>query len=124
MTTIRKIEDLEVWQEARKLSKTVYRLIEKLPKKEEYNICRHLRENARGTPANIAEGFYRHFKKERLHLLDVAKGNLGEIKSDCYLCYDNKYIAYQSLRNLIEQIHKTETMLNGLIGTISRKSNR
>lgn len=122
MATIRKVEDLKAWQEARILSKMIYSLATKLPKSEEYNIKRHLKENARGTPANIAEGFYRYFKKERLHLFDISRGCLGEMKNDCYLCNDNEYIDKKELEKYLDQISKVEALLNGLIRTISQSS--
>lgn len=119
MATIRKIEDLKVWQEAKLLGKWTYKLADTLPNCENYNLKRHLKENARGCPANISEGFYRHFKKERLHLFDVAKGNLGEIKSDIYFCRDICYIKKELATKYINQINKVEAMLNGFIGTVA-----
>jgi len=120
MATIKKLEDLQVWIEAMKLAKIIYKLCNELPPEEKYNTCRHLRENARGCPANIAEGFYRYFKKERLHLFDVAKGNLGEIKSDVYLSYDVGYKKLEEIKKITDQIELVEKLLNGLIGVVSR----
>ena len=57
---IENLEDLEAWQEARKLCKMIYELIEDFPKTEEYSIKKHFRESSRGVPANIAEGFEKY----------------------------------------------------------------
>lgn len=124
MPTIKKIEDLQVWKEARILSKMLYELANGLPKSEEYNLKRHIKENARGIPANIAEGFYRYFKKERLHLFDITRGCLGEVRNDCYLCYDNKFIQKEILITYIRQINKVGAMLNSFINSIGRRSIR
>ncbi len=59
--SINKLEDLEAWQEARKLRKDIYLLIENFFKSEEYNLKKYLRESSRGTALNITEGFSRFF---------------------------------------------------------------
>lgn len=122
MSTIRKIEDLNVWQEARKLGKLIYELADKLPKSEEYNLKKHLKENARGFPANISEGFYRYFKKEKLHFYSIAKGCLGEIKSDIYFVFEvyTEIFPEKSLEEFLEKIDKTGKMLNSFINTTSK----
>jgi len=108
MATITQLEDLDVWKEAKVLAKMIYILTDSLPKSEEYNLKKHLKENARGLPANIAEGFYRYFKKERLHFYSIAKGCLGEIKNDLYLCNDLSYIESDILEKNRGQINKVE----------------
>lgn len=121
MATIRKLEDLKVWQEAKLLCKWVYVLSDSLPTSENYNLKKHLCENARGCPANIGEGFHRYFKKERLHFFDIAKGNLGEIKSDIYVCCEVGYIKEETRIKYIRQIDKIELMLNGLIAIVAKQ---
>jgi len=123
MATITQLEDLEVWKEAKVLAKMIYILTDGLPGSEEYNLKRHLKENARGFPANISEGFYRYFKKERLHFYSIAKGCLGEIKNDVYLCNDLGYIkSPHSLNEYLKQIDKVEKILNSFIGYTSKSS--
>ena len=124
MATITRLEDLEVWKEARVLAKMVYILTDSLPKSEEYNLKKHLKENARGLPANIAEGFYRYFKKERLHFYSIAKGCLGEIKNDLYLCNDLGYIESDILEKNRGQINKVERMLNSFIRCTSKSNQK
>lgn len=119
MSTIKEIEKLEVWQEAKKLGKMIYELANRLQKSEDYNLKRHLRENARGLPANIAEGFYRHFKKEKLHFYSIAKGCFGEIKSDIYFTFDiyPQIFKEKSLEEYLRQIDKVGKKLNKFIIT-------
>jgi len=61
MATIKKLEDLEAWQEARKLCNGIYEIVKIYPQEEKYNLVRHLKESERGTMGNIAEGFGRYF---------------------------------------------------------------
>ena len=122
MSKIERLEDLNVWQEACLLGKWIYKLADTLPNCENYNLKKHLKENGRGCPANVGEGFYRYFKKERLHFFDIAKGNLGEMKSDIYFCYNVGYIKEELRIKYIKQIDKVEAMLNGLISSVSKNT--
>ncbi|NQU77572.1 four helix bundle protein [Candidatus Falkowbacteria bacterium] len=115
--TIKKLVDLEVWQEARKLCRGVYIIIRVFPKTEEWNIKKHLRESARGTVANIAEGFGRYFYKESLKFYGVAMGCLEEVRSDLYISFDNGYINEETLNKFLKQVDKVQAKLNGLIAS-------
>lgn len=122
--SISHIEDLNVWQESRLLSQDIYTIIKKLPVEEKYNASKHLRENARGTPANIAEGFYRFHYQDSIRFYLIARGCLGELKSDLYLCFDQKYITEEEFKQLLERVSKIFIMLNGLIkSTRNQKQN-
>ncbi|MFA6295881.1 MAG: four helix bundle protein [Patescibacteria group bacterium] len=115
MAKINRIEDLDAWQEARKLCQGIYLITNHFPKYELYNIMKHLRENGRGVPANIAEGFGRYFFKEKLRFYGIAKGCLEEMRNDIYLSYDSKYINKEIFNKFINQINKVCKQINGLI---------
>jgi len=119
MSTIKKLEDLEIWKEALNLGKLIYRLTEKLPKSEEYNLKKHLKENARGFPANIAEGFSRYFRKEKLHFYGIARGCLGEMKSDIYFTFQAypKILDKKLFEEYLEKIDRIGKKLNTFIKT-------
>ena len=114
--TIKKLEDLEAWQEARLLCKWIYKLTESYPKSEEYNLKKHMRESSRGTTSNIGEGFGRYFFKENLRFYGIAKGCLNEVKSDLYISHDVGYIKEEEiLQRYVRQANKVEAKINGLI---------
>lgn len=123
MSTIRRIEDLEVWQEARKLCQGIYVITAHFPYSEKYNLTKHLQENARGVPSNIAEGFGRYFYKDSLRFYGITKGCLGEMKSDIYLAFDVKYFNKEILDKFVNQINLVERKLNGLIANIMNRMN-
>jgi len=113
---IKELEDLKAWQEARKLTKIVYDETNNLPKSEEYNIKKHMRECARSAPGNIAEGFGRYHLKESSQFYRIAKGSLEELKSDTYICLDNKFLSEASCEKIFNQIKMVSRLNNGLIG--------
>jgi len=118
---IMKLEDLEAWQEARKLCKGVYTITSGYPKTEIYNLIKHLRESSRGIASNIAEGLGRFFFKEKLRFYGIAKGCLGEVKSDLYLSHDATYISKDILKRFIAQCDLVEAKINGLISSINKQ---
>ncbi|MFH1822131.1 MAG: four helix bundle protein [Patescibacteria group bacterium] len=113
--TIKKLEDLEAWQEARLLCQGVYIITKSYPKSEEYILKKHLRESARGVASNIAEGFGRYYFKENLRFYGIAKGCLNEVKSDLFISFDVGYISSELLQKFLKQIEKVEAKINGLI---------
>jgi len=115
MATIRRIEDLEAWQEAKKLCVGVYEISKYYPREEKYNLVKHLRESSRGVAGNIAEGFGRYFFKESMQFYDIAKGCLSEVKSDILLSENLKYISNLIRDKFINQIYLVECKINGLI---------
>ena len=124
MATIKNLEDLEAWQEARKLCAGIYKITKKFPESEKYNITKHLRESGRGTMGNIGEGFARYFYKESMQFYDVARGCLGEIRSDIYLSHDLGYIKEKILNRFIKQIEKVDNKIGGLIAQTKTRLNK
>lgn len=122
--SIKKLEDLKVWQEARVLMRIIYKLTTKFPKSEEYNLKKHMRECARNVTANIAEGFGRYHFQESIQFYRIARGSLAELKSDSYSSSDIGYLSNGDLNNLIEQEDKIVKMLNALIESTLRLKNK
>ncbi len=69
---------LIVWQKAVDLSDIVYKISDKFPKRESNILIPQLCRAINSVPANIAEGSFRHSKKEFVQFLYVAKGSLAE----------------------------------------------
>ena len=59
--------EMTVWQLAMEIGKDVYAISEKLPKREDYALCGQLREAAVSIAGNIAEGFGRWHKKDKIN---------------------------------------------------------
>ena len=66
--------EMPVWQLAMEIVKSVYELTEKLPKREDYALCGQLREAAVSIAGNIAEGFGRWHKKDKINFYFFLAG--------------------------------------------------
>lgn len=72
---------LVVWIESKKLTVLTYRLTEDFPKSEEFGLKGQMRRAAVSVMSQIAEGWLRRSKKDKLHRLEIAEGSLLELES-------------------------------------------
>ena len=92
MATIQKFEDLICWQKARELANFVFDITDK-PIFKDIELKRHARKTAISPMSNIAEGFDRGTRAEFVDALFIAKGEVGEVRSQFYLAYDRRYVS-------------------------------
>ncbi|MDP3955140.1 MAG: four helix bundle protein [bacterium] len=73
--------NLIVWQEARNLTILIYRLTENFPRSEEFGLKGQMRRASVSVMSQIAEGWIRRSKKDKLHYIEIAEGSLLELES-------------------------------------------
>ncbi len=101
MATIRCFEDLNIWQDARVLSKEIYSITQQIASAKDYRFAGQIRAAAGSIMDNIAEGFERDRRKEFIQFLYIAKGSCGEVRSQLARAFDVGYISeeiYQEYR--------------------------
>jgi four helix bundle protein len=102
----RSFKDLIVWQKAHKFVLVLYRQTENFPKKEIYGLTSQLRRAAISIPANIAEGFKKRGKPDKVRFLNIAQGSLEECRYYLILAGDLKYINSGDLLSQLEEVSK------------------
>lgn len=100
MATIKKFEDLEIWQSARKLNAEIYPLLQILDDRRSYKFKDQLDASAGSVMDNIAEGFERDGNKEFVQFLAISKGSLGEVRSQLYRAFDRDVVNEEKLKEL------------------------
>ncbi|MGE6395975.1 MULTISPECIES: four helix bundle protein [Chryseobacterium] len=108
-------KDLEVWIEARKLTKLVYDSTKSYPKEEIFGLTNQMRRCAVSVPSNIAEGCGRNTAKETIHFLFIARGSLFELETQFYLSLDLTYINNEDFKIISNQIILCKKLINGFI---------
>jgi four helix bundle protein len=92
MSTIKRFEDLEIWQMARDIAKDVYEITKKESIRYDFSLIDQLRRSSGSIMDNIAEGFERDGSKEFIQFLSISKGSSGETRSQLYRAIDQHYI--------------------------------
>lgn len=106
MEKAKNFTDLIVWQKAHKFVLSAYRLSENFPKSEIYGLTSQLRRAAVSIPANIAEGFRKRSKSEKVYFLGVAQSSLEECRYYLILVNDLKYGDTTGYSTQIEEVSK------------------
>jgi four helix bundle protein len=99
-------EDLVVWQKAHQFVLAVYRLSRTFPRSETYGLSSQFRRAAVSIAANIAEGFRKRGKADKLRFLNIAQGSLEESRYYLILAHDLEYGDAYKLRPLLEEVSK------------------
>lgn len=89
---IKSFSELTVWQRAHELSLLVYKLTADFPRREMFGIVSQLRRAGASVPANIAQGFGRRTTRELLRSLQIAAGELEEVRYFLILGRDLGYL--------------------------------
>ncbi len=105
-------KELEVWKEARKLVKEVYRLTSAFPKSEAFGLASQINRAVISVPSNIAEGCTRFSDKDTNKFIDIALGSLAELDTQLILADDLEFAEYN--KDLMIQVNKVSALLQGL----------
>ncbi len=115
---IKRFEELEIWQEARELSKYVFKVTSQEPFVNDYRFRDQMRASAGSVMDNIAEGFDRGGNKEFYQFLSISRGSCGEVRSQSYRAFDWEYVTSDQLKELLERTErlsrKTASLMNHL----------
>jgi four helix bundle protein len=120
MAIISRFEDIEGWQEARKLVKMVYKLTTVGAFAKDFGLRDQIQRASVSAMTNIAEGFDCESKAEFARFLGIARRSAVEVQSLLYTAFDIEYITEVQLKEHYEQARKTKA----LIGAFKRSLNR
>ncbi|MFU8842397.1 MAG: four helix bundle protein [Bacteroidales bacterium] len=98
--------DLTVWQKAHELVLLVYQFSDHFPKKEIFGLTSQLRRSTVSVAANIAEGFKKRGKPDKMRFMNIAQGSLEETRYYLILANDLKYGDTKILMNHLEEVSK------------------
>lgn len=120
MATIKKFEDLEIWMEARRLSKEIIIISKLTDLNKDFKLRDQIKGSSGSVMDNIAEGFERNGNGEFRQFLSIAKGSAGETRSQLYRVFDNDYIEEQKLNNLVSDYEKLSVKIHNFITYLNK----
>jgi len=123
---INRFEDLECWQEARKLVKMVYRSIKS---SKAFQSDYRLRDQSTGAAIsvmnNISEGWASQSNAEFIKFLKYSRRSCAEVQSCFYVAIDQEYITEIILNEIFNQATKVIMIIDGLLRYLrSQRSKR
>jgi len=99
-------EKVIAWQKANAFALLAYRAPQKFPVEERYGLCSQFQRAAVSIPANIAEGYKKLSKTDKLRFFNIAQGSLEECRNYILFVRDLGYVQseeFEILRNALEE---------------------
>ncbi len=112
--------DLIVWQESHKAVLLIYEVTRSFPHEEIYGLTSQMRRAAVSITSNIAEGFTRRGKKEKLQFYSIANGSLVELESQLFIARDISYLTHPNFEKILSQIEVAHRLLNAFMRSVSK----
>lgn len=122
MATIKRFEDIEIWQLARTLSMRVFEITSQELFVRDFKFRDQIRSAAGTVMDNIAEGFERSSRLEFINFLSISKGSCGEVRSQLYRALDQKYIDQKSFEELYNGYDSLGGKIAGFINYLNQSS--
>src|SRR5215208_48622 len=122
MAMISRFEDIEGWQEARKLVKMVYQLTTAGVFAKDFGLRDQIQRASVSAMTNVAEGFDCESKAEFARFLGFARRSAVEVQSLLYTAFDLTYITEPQFKEYYEQARKTKALIGGLKRSLSKST--
>ena len=116
-TKAKRFEELVVWQKSHQFALEIYKLTQSFPQHELFGLVSQIRRSAVSIPANIAEGFKRRGKADKLRFFNISQGSLEEARYYLILANDLGYADTKRLKTNLDEISR---MLDAYMKSIKR----
>lgn len=109
---ITSFEQLHVWQKAADLAQIIYQITKLFPAAEKFALTDQIQRSAVSVSANIAEGFGRTGRNEKLQFYNVAYGSLLETKSHLLIAQRLGYTSEEDINQAFNVITSIQKLIN------------
>jgi len=123
MGEIKTFLDLNSWKEAHKLVLLIYKVTDKFPSKEDYALTSQMRRAAVSVSSNIAEGFSRRGRKEKVLFYSMSLGSVTELQNQLLISKDVGYLNETETKIVSKQLVVVHKLINGLIKGVAKLHN-
>ena len=100
------------WQKAHEFVLLAYSISRHFPEDEQFGLTSQLRRAAVSIEANIAEGYKKTSRADKLRFFNIAQGSLEECRDYHILAKDLDYINEEEFEQLKNSILMTSRFLN------------
>ncbi len=123
MPTIKKFEDMEIWQISRQISSHTYNLTRSEIFARDFGLSNQMRRAAVSIMSNIAEGFESRTNVLFKDYLGRAKASSGELRSQLYVAKDIGYISDVEFSQLFSLCERCTRQISRLIQYLEKQPN-
>ena len=117
---VKSYKDLQVWQKGIEITDYVYEITSFFPNEERYGLTSQLQRAAISIPANIAEGFGRHSRKEFIQFCRIALGSCSELETHLLIAKRRNYCSEERFLTLTSELESQSKMLMKLIQSLKQ----
>jgi len=117
--SIKSFTNLIVWQKSHALIIDLYKKLQGFPKEELYGLTSQMKRCSVSVSSNIAEGFVRKSKKEKINFYCIALGSITELQNQLLLARDLTFISKEVFNKFAGDTIEISKMLNTLIKRVS-----
>ncbi len=110
-------QDLIVWQNSHDLVQELYKVTAKFPKREHNSLAQQIRQSASLVPINIALGFKKRARKNKVHYYRTALTIIEEVRYYIILAHDLGF--YKNIDDVLANADNIEKMMKRLIRSVS-----
>ncbi|MDB9822556.1 four helix bundle protein [Deltaproteobacteria bacterium] len=113
-------QKLKVWQRAKDLAVSIFRIIEKGPFIRDHCLKNQMWRSAVSIPSNIAEGDELGTNRQSIKFFRIAKGSTAELLSQAIIAHEIGYVTQAQFDQVEEECRAISSMLTRLIRARSK----
>ena len=114
---ITSFKELDIYRRSKDLLKEIYRITERYPEYEKYNVISQLRRSILSIPLNIAEGYGRKSKEDFKRFLKISLGSSNEVEALLEISHELGYIKTEEYKRLSKENEAIGKMIYRTIET-------
>jgi four helix bundle protein len=112
-------ESLEVWKKGCRLTVDIYKAFSG---SKDFGFKDQICRAAVSVPSNISEGYERNSQRDFIRFLNIAKGSVGELRTQLYIARELHYLEKEGFLDFVNRSKEISAMINGLIKSINAKN--
>ena len=117
-----KFEEVVAWQKAHAFVVSVYKITCKFPEEERFGLTSQFRRASVSIEANIAEGYKKLSKADKLRFFNISQGSIEECRDYLLLSRDLEYITETQFDELYVKLEDASRLLLLYVEGINRNS--
>ena len=118
---MRNFKNYDVWIDAMSVVDSIYTIVDKFPKKEQFSITSQMTRSAISIPSNIAEGAGRSSGKELARFLEYSLGSAYELETQLIISEKRNYLSNDELVEIQKVLISLQKRISGLKKSVLNK---